>query len=71
MLDITLAESTLEFINYNFPISLDKKVMDQIRRIHESKYAMLSKKGGESVLRIHNSASSILWPRCCPPSWRS
>lgn len=47
MLDITLAESTLEFINYNFPISLDKKVMDQIRRIHESKYAMLSKKSGE------------------------
>ncbi|MEO5890330.1 MAG: Na+/H+ antiporter [Ferruginibacter sp.] len=45
-LELTLTENTLRFINQDFPEKVDDKVMDQIRKIYETNYSILSQKKG-------------------------
>lgn len=43
-LELTLTEQTLQFIKKDFPLELEDKVMDQVRKIYETNYGILSQK---------------------------
>jgi len=49
-LELSLTEDTLRFINRDFSVELDEKVIEQVRKIYETNYSILSgKKGKDSV----------------------
>ena len=43
-LEFTLTESTLQFLNRDFPMQLEDKVMEQVKKIYEANYSILSQR---------------------------
>lgn len=41
-LELTLTEKTLEFLKRDFPLQLEDKVMEQVKKIYETNYSILS-----------------------------
>ena len=58
-LELTLTENTLRFINHSFPVELDEKVMDQIRKIYETNYGILSRKKGRDSINQLKQVSQL------------
>ncbi len=58
-LELTLTENTLRFINRDFPVELDDKVMEQIRKIYETNYSILARKKGKDSINRSNQVSQL------------
>ena len=43
-LEFTLTESTLQFLKRDFPLQLEDKVMEQVKKIYEANYSILSQR---------------------------
>ena len=46
-----MAQSSLHFLNNNFPIDVEEKIMDRIKKQHELNYSILSNKKGNHQSR--------------------
>ncbi|MEO6731875.1 MAG: Na+/H+ antiporter [Ferruginibacter sp.] len=58
-LELTLTEDTLRFINEDFPVELDDKVRDQIRKIYETNHSIISQKKGVNLFAKSKQLSQL------------
>ncbi len=58
-LELTLTENTLRFISRDFPVELDDKVMEQIRKISETKHSILSQKKNLNLFTKSKQVSQL------------
>ncbi len=58
-LQLTLTENILQFIKRDFPLQLDDKIMEQIRKGYQSSYNLLSKKKNSGRYDITNDVAQI------------
>ncbi len=58
-MELTLTEKTLGFIKYDFPVEIDEKVMEHIRKIYETNYSILSQKKSLNPLTKSKQESQL------------
>jgi Na+/H+ antiporter len=60
-LQLSLTGSVLQFINKDFPLELDQKVMDQVKERYETAYNILNKRTSRNVLEKKENTSQLAY----------